>query len=121
MKKINRQLVIDCLQELSDRHLQMELWLSSGGDNVSSFAEVVEQLYTDSGLGDALPTKSSGFGIEVETALSQLRAKLKKLDWQRPPLNLIEDIAMDSIRANASHILQLIDSDIQSRSTNTKL
>ncbi len=109
MNRINRELVTECLRELSGYQLQRTLWLSPGGERVSSFIEVVEQLFTDSGLGDELQKGSTGLGRDAERALLLLDKQLTKVNRKQPPEKLIDDVEMKQVRELAARILDLIE------------
>lgn len=109
MSWINRNLIVECLQELSDQKFQQEVWLSTGGDKVSSFVEVVEQLFTDSGLGDELEKGTAGLGREVEDNLMLLDQELSKINRKQQALEIIKDPRMESIRNIAAKILLLLE------------
>jgi hypothetical protein len=106
--RINTPLVIECLRELSDRALQRRLWLSTGQDDVSSYTEAVEQLFTDSGLGDELARRTTGLGSDAEDALVDLRESLTLVDPKLPPGLLIESAEMEMVRRSASAALSVI-------------
>lgn len=109
MNPIKRTSVIESLRELSDRSTQRRLWLSSGASEVSSFAEAVEQLFTDTGLGDALDKGQTGLGALAEAALSKLDSALRKVDRSMGPDRLIDSPQMAAVRALASAALTLVD------------
>lgn len=111
MNWINRDLIVECLRELSDLKLQRELWLSSGGDRVSSFVEAVEQLFTDSGLGDELESSATGLGSEAERALALLEKQLAKVNRRQSVLDMLNDPAMQCVRELAYEILKLLKED----------
>lgn len=105
MSWINRDLIVQCLRELSDEEFQRRVWLSSGGEMVSSFSEVVEQLFTDSGLEGELEGRSTGLGAEVEETLMSLEKQLSRVNRNQLAAMLIEDPAMGSVRALAKKAL----------------
>ena len=109
MSWLNRNLIIECLRELSSRSLQEELWTSKGVTDVSSFSEVVEQLFTDSGLDDALNAKATGFSDDVESKLCGLEKRLAKVHGRGDPMATINDPEMLRVRDLASEILSMIE------------
>jgi hypothetical protein len=108
MNSINRKLIGDCLKELSDRGLQERVWMSSGPPEVSSFTEAVEQLFTDSGLEDALHSGKTGFGREAELVLLELEKQLGNVNTRLGAALIISDPAMRRVRELASSALGLI-------------
>jgi hypothetical protein len=71
MTYVNRTLVRQNLQELSDKAFQLRVWLASSGPEVSSFTETVCQLFDDSGLDFALE-EGKAFGNPVDDLLQKL-------------------------------------------------
>ena len=110
VNNIDRQSVHDALRELSDRELQRRLWLSdgSGDSEVSSFAEAVEQLFTDTGLADSLHAGGTGLGAEADAALGELKMAVRKVGARHGPLQTIDDPAMAKVRTIASRLLGLL-------------
>lgn len=110
MLKLDRDSICVSLRELSDLKLQKQLWLSDGSNNedVSSFVEAVEQLFTDTGLWDCLLRGETGFGEEAEIHLSSLNALLKKIDARQAPMGIIDDPKMEQVRALAKRILNML-------------
>jgi hypothetical protein len=102
---IDYDLIKSCLQELSRREMQQELWLSSGPPGVSSFEEATCQLFNDSGLEDRLDKHEIVFSQDIDRRLSQLGSKLKAVDANRDPLSVINDPALAEIRQLANELL----------------
>ncbi len=107
---MNKNLIIECLQELSDPEMQRRLWLSTK-DEVSSFTEAVEQLFTDSGLEDQLHAHETGLGVAAEDALLKLETQLSQIDQNVSPSDLIDSAAMGKVRALASTALHFIEAE----------
>lgn len=97
MNWLNQNLILKCLRELSDRELQLRLWLSSEGE-VSSFTEAVEQLFTDSGLEELLHSRKTGLGAAAEEALLSLEASLDQVNPHLEPQALIDSPQMTKVR-----------------------
>jgi hypothetical protein len=110
MSRINKKLILECLQELSDRDTQLRLWLSDGKNNrdVSSFIEACEGLFGDSYLNEVLAKGYTGFGIEAENVLLQLHDLIHKIDGYTDPQELIDSENLVRVRALASMALRLI-------------
>ena len=105
MNSINRQLVEQCLVELSSRADQLRLWKSTGAPEVSSFSEALEQLYTDSGLDDPLHAGETGFGAECEMRLIELEKAMLSVNPRQNPDTLIDSPAMERVRELATKTL----------------
>lgn len=98
MNSINRQLVEQCLVELSSRADQLRLWRSTGAPEMSSFREALEQLFTDSGLDDPLHAGDTGFGKECELRLIELEKAMMSVNPHLKPDTLIDTAAMERVR-----------------------
>jgi hypothetical protein len=107
----DRQAITDALRELSDRALQERLWLSDGkgGADVSSFSEVVEQLFTDTGLSEALESGTTGFGAETQATFNLLESALRKVNQTGGPARTIDSLPMTEVRAVAGRLLELLE------------
>jgi hypothetical protein len=108
MNRINRELILDSLKQLSDRPMQESLWMGKIPSQQSSFEEAVECLFTDTGLSDALTRGASGFSSEIERKLLELERWLMKVEARRGPMKVINDPAMIRVRELASEILHLL-------------
>lgn len=97
------------LQELSNKELQEELWNSDGKDGklVSSFEEAVEQLFGDSGLDLAIEKSSEEINQEALPLLIDLSQKIRAINTDRASQDLIDDPAMEEIRATSLKILEI--------------
>jgi hypothetical protein len=105
---LGKEIIIESLRELSSEDLQTRRWLSDGSTDVSSFTEAVEQLFTDSGLQDALKKGKTGYSPDVDVHLRELDALLSEIDGRRDPSSIIADPAMAPIRKKSIKILELI-------------
>jgi hypothetical protein len=105
MTAINRELVEQCLVELSSRADQLRLWKSTGAPEVSSFSEALEQLFTDSGLDDPLHAGTTGFGKQCELELIELEKALMTINPRLDPDTLIASSDMERVRNLASKAL----------------
>lgn len=83
--------------------------MSSGTPEVSSFVEAIEGLFTDSALGDALDSNTTGYSQETESKLRELEKQLGKVDSHGGPMKVINDPAMPRVRELAAKILPLIE------------
>lgn len=107
--------VRSALEELSDIEYQRRVWAGLGApEEMSSFDECVEQLFSDSGLGDALERHETGFGVVTNGELIALRASLARIDGARDPGTLVGQPAMRRVRERAAYILRLIEEGVES-------
>jgi hypothetical protein len=113
MNRLNRNLILDCLKELSDRQLQENLWTGKIPNQQSSFEEAVEGLFTDSGLGDELRKGKTGFSTEAETKLHELERQVAKVDAKGGPTKVINDSAMPGVRDLAAVAFELLNHEMK--------
>jgi hypothetical protein len=99
---VDKDKVLDCLKELSDIEFQLRAWCAGGGREVSSFPELVSQLFDDTGLGAALERGGSTFGVEVDSLLLRIQRLVASIDQAMPASALIEHPEMQQIRALAA-------------------
>lgn len=106
--EIDRERIIDALEEWSSEAEQQRLWLSTGenGAEVSSFNEAREQLFTDTRLGDQLDRSRRVFGDPVDEGLSKLHALIGRIDAYRSPAEIISDARMGEVRALAARLIE---------------
>ena len=98
------------LEELSDAEYQSRVWTGRGGGNeMSSFVECVERLFSDSGLGDALEAGDTGLGPAANEQLVTLRRCVARIDGGQEPDALIAHSRMRLVRERAAAILRAID------------
>lgn len=109
MTNINRDLIVDALMELASESLQRRRWLEPSSPEISSFTEVVEELFTDSGLASALENNCADLPSAVESNLRRLHEMIRGVDRNQPPEVIIAVPEMSSIRAAAKEILDLMD------------
>lgn len=107
-----RKNICNALGELSDIELQRQLWLSdgAGGALVSSFTEVVEELFSDTGLDDALNAGTTGLDAETVKLLRSLRLAIDRVDNDHGPWQTIDDPNMVEVRSMAGKLLELLSS-----------
>jgi hypothetical protein len=99
---LGRHHVEEALSELADEALQRRLWTSS--ESPASYTEAVEQLYTDSALGDALE-RGSAFSPRTDELLSRLDKALRRVDGHRSPEAVIADPLVAEVRVLAAEAL----------------
>jgi hypothetical protein len=94
------------LSKLADVDWQRRVWTGRGmPDEMDSFQEQVEQLYTDTGLGDALERGGRVYDSRIDRALAELLQLLKAIRTDRSADALIEDPAMADVRRLSRSIL----------------
>jgi len=102
--------VFECLQELGDIEIQRRHWNSTGqdGEEVSSFIEAIECLFTDTGLGSALEKGRSGLDEQTVKTFDELLRVLMKINDDRLPNEIINDPAMEAVRRLAREATALL-------------
>lgn len=113
MKYLNRNLILECLEELADSSLQERLWTGKMPEQQSSLVEAVEGLFTDSGLDGELGKGTTGFSDESESKLEELDRELKKVDANRSAETVINDPAMSRVRDLAASALKLLRNEMK--------
>jgi hypothetical protein len=73
---------------------------------VSSFREVLEQLFLDSGLDGVLHAGATGLGVECECCLIELESAMMLVKTPQDPDVLIASPEMKKIREVASRALE---------------
>ncbi|MDP2306533.1 MAG: hypothetical protein Q8P18_10970 [Pseudomonadota bacterium] len=76
-----RRQVLECLRELADANFQQRVWIRGEGPEVSSYSELVCQLFDDTALGDVLESGLAGniFGKPAEAELRRLSILLDQI------------------------------------------
>jgi hypothetical protein len=107
MISIDKTKVIEGLGELADYDFQRRTWLSPAGPEVSSFSELVSQLFDDTGLASVLErnTGSSIFGKSADAALRELNQAVGSVNQRLPPATLLEHPTMQAVRQKAARAL----------------
>ena len=84
-------LMESCLKELSDIEFQQRVWLKGDGAEISSFAEVVCQLFDDTGIGDELSEKQTGYILseELDSVLEEISKLLDSIDHRMDALKIL--------------------------------
>jgi hypothetical protein len=94
------------LSKLAEVDWQRRVWTGRGKDDeMDSFQEQVEQLYTDTGLGDALERGDRIYDSGIDRALAQLLELLKAIRTDRSVDAVIEDPATAEVRRLSRSIL----------------
>jgi hypothetical protein len=106
MSKVYHDHIKDGLRELSSLDMQRRLWLSTGEPEWSSLGEATCRLFDDSGLDVAFDKRETVFSPEADTQLRRLGARIRSIDMMRPPSDIIEDSAMEQVRATARQLLR---------------
>lgn len=107
MNCVDLKILFDALIELGDLDVQRKLWLP-GGQEMSSFADAVERMFTDSGLGSAIDLGGVVFSAEIDHDIILLRKLLSQIDRNHGPQRLIYDKSMPLIREKAISIFNEI-------------
>jgi hypothetical protein len=103
---IDKERVLELLEELSDVELQNRLWLSDGenGADVSSYAETLCQLFDDTGLKDELAMSQVIFGVDIDDDLRELDRITDHVDLKLTTAERIKSQPMQLVRKLAASI-----------------
>ena len=109
--KLNNSKIKAGLAELADKEFQQRTWFSESGPEVSSFSELVCQLFDDTGLSDMIdsPELEKQLGRVVAEGLRELDRKLDDVDSSTEPSRLIESPAMEEVRRLARELLESLE------------
>jgi len=99
-----------CLKELSDSEFQQRVWLRGEGPEVSSYSEVVCQLFDDTGIGDQLDKKTDEFifSQELDLIFRQLNLLFYTIDYKMPITDILSHSDWKKVRQLSSQALKLI-------------
>ncbi len=76
---------------------------------MSSFEECVAALFDDSGINADFDAGREVFGSPVDEELKELSRLARKVEWQRPPEEIIGDPLMDQVRERAAAVLHALE------------
>jgi len=98
------------LQELADIQFQNRTWLSANGKEISSFSELISQIFDDTGLAHLLQSGLPEQTLDSEAikALRELDASISNVDQSLPPFTLIHTPEMRSVRRCAADALRAL-------------
>lgn len=108
--RVNKSLVRECLRELADYEFQKRTWLASTGPEVSSFSELISQLYDDTGLGDALEGADLIFDARIDGILREIDKAASHVNQRLPASQLLEEPSMKVIRRLATEAIEGLES-----------
>ena len=106
--------VVLSLRELADKELQSKLWLGLVEGEASFFEEAVEQLVTDSRLGQASDHGyvRQAFSDDLNAAIVGLLSKIKSAPDDRFGIAFIESDYMSQVREMSAETLKIMKRDI---------
>ena len=99
------------LRELADLEFQRRAWLAAEGPIVSSFSEMVSQVFDDSGLSDSIDADRCPPELEDEAfrALKNLDRAVSVVDQSLGPEAQLEAPRMEEVRRLARAALDLLE------------
>lgn len=109
MNESARQQVLECLRELADAEFQERVWVRGEGPEVSSFSELVSQLFDDTTLGDRLESGETVFGRDADAVLNELSLLLDCFDANIDPDALLRHPRWTTVRQVAARAVELIE------------
>lgn len=108
---LSKDRICECLRELANYDFQERTWLTSSGPEVSSFPEMVSQLFDDTGLGDALEANSDGLNNQTKDVLLELNKAILKVNQRLPPQELLKSREMHVVRETATKALLYLEEE----------
>ena len=97
-----------CLEQLADINFQRRVWLAEDGPEISSFDELIMQLFDDTGLSDVIddPSLQDIVGRAAAARLRALDRAVSEIDSDIPPAKFISLPEMARIRELARQALE---------------
>ena len=105
---MNRNLVLECLRELTDEQFQITVWAGKDPTRMASFVECVNGLFDDSGLDDALGI-GPVFGNDIDNRFKALDALLLNIDDRVPIQELLANQDLGRARLVAADIVTALE------------
>lgn len=98
-----------CLKQLSDKEFQERVWLRGEGPEVSSYAEVVCQLFDDTALGDMLEAKKDEpvLSEEIDSIMIDLGKIFDEIDYRTDTKDILNHPSWLRVRKLSSDALKL--------------
>ena len=100
-----------CLKELADLKFQERVWVRGEGPEVSSYTEVVCQLFDDTALRDLLEAKKEKplLSDELDSILLDLSKVVDSIDYRMDVNDILNHPEWPNVRRLASEALRMID------------
>ncbi len=108
MNKVYKTVVIESLEDLSNRAFQEVAWFENNQGLSSSFGDDVSAVFEDSALEHALNAGDIVFGEAADTALRELNEIVEAIGYDRDDAELIDAPEMDIVRQKAALALELV-------------
>jgi len=111
MNNASRRQVLQCLRELADIDFQERVWIKGEGPEVSSYPELVSQLYDDTSLGDLLERGEGEpvFSSETDSLLQQLSTILDDTEAHASTADVLRTPQWAKIRSLALRASKLVE------------
>jgi len=105
------QYMESCLKELSDIEFQKRIWIRGEGPEVSSYVEVVCQLFDDTGIGDELSKMEDGIVLseDLDPVFWELRELIDSIDYREGVENILNLPKWPKVIELASRALKLLE------------
>lgn len=106
---ISQSILIDGLQELANKEMQMRYWVYGNDNEMSSFEEAICMVFDDAGLTRAMEKGylKKNFSEELCRKVSELDKALDSIPQNVRPEEQIENPYMETVRAIAQDLLIL--------------
>jgi hypothetical protein len=109
-----KNILLESLEELSDKELQEKLWLHGDENGISSFTEACCGLFDDAGLSRAVETGylEKYFSKELCHKVDKLEWLLDKISEYLPEEEIIKHPKMDEVRVLSGELLALFKNEL---------
>lgn len=99
-----------CLQQLSDTEYQERVWVRGEGPEVSSYTEVVCQLFDDTALGDLLSSRLDEpvLSEELDSILLALSKIFDEIDYKLDIQDILMHPEWNKVKRLSSKALKLL-------------
>ena len=110
MNPLRKTLLVECLRQLADRSFQERVWVRGEGPEVSSYVEMVCQLFDDTGVGELLDAggAAKALGAEASQELAKLSGLLDGFPPGLDPASLLRSPAWTDVLRTAARAGELV-------------
>ncbi len=106
---VHIDLLLDGLRDLADKDWQERVWSGRSHVEMSSFAELVCQVFDDTGLSSASDeTRVRELGSEIAHLVRDLERALSRVDATLPVPDLIDSPSMEKVRKISAALVNLL-------------
>ncbi len=108
---VNKGLILECLQELSDLIYQRRVWVNGVENEVSGVEDTLAALFDDSALDIALERNEEIFSLEIDDKFRKLGNMIGTLNRDRLTAEIIETEEWSEVRSLADSLYKSLNLD----------